>query len=51
MFAIFNSIGTANNLAIRDYLNAQKVPQLFAGDGSQSIGRSFARIRGRWASS
>ena len=43
VFAIFNSIGTANNLAIRDYLNAQKVPQLFAGDGSQSIGRSFAQ--------
>jgi ABC-type branched-subunit amino acid transport system substrate-binding protein len=43
VFAVFNSIGTANNLAIRDYLNAQKVPQLFAGDGSQSIGRSYAR--------
>jgi branched-chain amino acid transport system substrate-binding protein len=43
VFAIFNSIGTANNLAIRDYLNAQKVPQLFAADGSQSIGRSFAQ--------
>jgi branched-chain amino acid transport system substrate-binding protein len=43
VFAIFNSIGTANNLAIRDYLNAQKVPQLFAGDGSQSIGRNAAR--------
>ena len=42
IFAIFNSIGTANNLAIRDYLNAQKVPQLWAGDGSQSIGRSWA---------
>ena len=43
VLAVFNSIGTANNLAIRDYLNAQKVPQLWAGDGSQSIGRSFAR--------
>jgi branched-chain amino acid transport system substrate-binding protein len=43
VFAIFNSVGTANNLAVRDYLNAQRVPQLFAGDGSQSIGRSFAR--------
>jgi branched-chain amino acid transport system substrate-binding protein len=43
VFAVFNSIGTANNLAIRDYLNAHKVPQLFAGDGSQSIGRSYAR--------
>jgi len=43
IFAIFNSIGTANNLAIRDYLNAQKVPQLWAGDGAQSIGRSWAK--------
>ena len=43
VFAIFNSIGTANNLAVREYLNAQKVPQLYAADGSQSIGRSFAR--------
>ena len=42
VFAVFSSIGTANNLAIRDYLNAQKVPQLYAADGSQSIGRSFA---------
>jgi branched-chain amino acid transport system substrate-binding protein len=43
VFAVFNSVGTANNLAIRDYLNAQRVPQLWAADGSQSIGRSFAR--------
>ena len=43
VFAVFNSVGTANNLAIREYLNAQKVPQLFAGDGSQEIGRSWAR--------
>jgi branched-chain amino acid transport system substrate-binding protein len=43
VFAIFSSVGTANNLAIRDYLNARKVPQLFAGDGSQQIGRSFTR--------
>jgi branched-chain amino acid transport system substrate-binding protein len=43
VFAIFGSVGTANNLAIRDYLNAQKVPQLFVADGSQQIGRSAAR--------
>ena len=50
VFAVFNSVGTANNLAIRDYLNAQKVPQLYAADGSQSIGRSAPGTRGRWAS-
>jgi branched-chain amino acid transport system substrate-binding protein len=38
VFAIFNSVGTANNLAVRDYLNATKVPQLFSGDGSDAIG-------------
>jgi ABC-type branched-subunit amino acid transport system substrate-binding protein len=43
VFAIFNSAGTATNLAVRDYLNARKVPQLYVGDGSQQIGRSFAR--------
>jgi branched-chain amino acid transport system substrate-binding protein len=43
VFAVFNSLGTANNLAIRDYLNAQKVPQLFAGDGSRAIGTGQAR--------
>jgi branched-chain amino acid transport system substrate-binding protein len=43
VFAVFNGIGTAPSLAVRDYLNARKVPQLFAGDGSQAIGRSFAR--------
>ncbi len=37
VFAVFNSVGTANNLAIRDYLNAAKVPQLFVGDGSDAL--------------
>jgi branched-chain amino acid transport system substrate-binding protein len=40
VFAIFNSVGTANNIAVRDYLNAIKVPQLFSGDGSDAIGGS-----------
>ncbi len=40
VLAIFNSVGTANNLAIREYLNAQKVPHLFAGDGSVALGSS-----------
>jgi branched-chain amino acid transport system substrate-binding protein len=43
VFAIFNAVGTANNLAIREYLNVQKVPQLFSGDGSQALGGSSAR--------
>jgi branched-chain amino acid transport system substrate-binding protein len=37
VFALFNVVGTANNLAIRDYTNAQRVPQLFSGDGSEAL--------------
>ncbi len=37
VFAIFNSVGTANNLAIQPFLNAVKVPHLFAGDGSSAL--------------
>jgi branched-chain amino acid transport system substrate-binding protein len=43
VLAVFNAIGTANNLAIRDYLNAQKVPQLYSGDGSEALGNASAR--------
>jgi branched-chain amino acid transport system substrate-binding protein len=41
VLAIFNSVGTDNNLAIRDYLNAAKVPQLFGGTGTSKIGDGF----------
>ncbi|HSC92115.1 MAG TPA: ABC transporter substrate-binding protein [Gaiellaceae bacterium] len=37
VFAIFASVGTANNLAVRPLLNAMKVPQLFVGDGSSAL--------------
>ena len=36
VFAIFNSVGTANNAAIQPYLNQRKVPQLFVADGAQA---------------
>jgi branched-chain amino acid transport system substrate-binding protein len=39
VFAIFNSVGTANNAAIQPYLNAKRVPQLYVGDGSQGVSR------------
>ena len=42
VFAIFNSLGTEQNLAIRDYLNAMKVPQLFAATGDTSFGADAA---------
>jgi len=43
VFAIFNTIGTEHNLAIRDYLNASKVPQVFAASGSTTLGRDAAQ--------
>jgi ABC-type branched-subunit amino acid transport system substrate-binding protein len=41
VFAIFNTVGTENNVAIRDYLNAAKVPQLFGGTGTARIGDDY----------
>jgi branched-chain amino acid transport system substrate-binding protein len=37
VFAIFNSVGTANNAAIQPYLNSRGVPQLFVADGAQAV--------------
>jgi branched-chain amino acid transport system substrate-binding protein len=42
VFAIFNTLGTEVNLAIRDYLNGLKVPQLFAASGATTFGRDAA---------
>jgi branched-chain amino acid transport system substrate-binding protein len=38
VLAIVNSAGTDNVLAVRDYLNAAKVPQLFVGTGAAAVG-------------
>jgi branched-chain amino acid transport system substrate-binding protein len=43
VFAIFNSLGTEQNLATRDYLNAQKVPQLFVASGATTWGKDVAK--------
>ena len=42
-FAIFNTLGTEVNLSIRDYLNAHKIPQLFAASGATTFGRDVAQ--------
>jgi ABC-type branched-subunit amino acid transport system substrate-binding protein len=39
VFAIFNTVGTEHNVAIRAYLNAVKVPQIFGGTGASVIAR------------
>jgi branched-chain amino acid transport system substrate-binding protein len=37
VFAIFDSVGTEHAIAVRDYLNQRKVPQLFVGSGAATI--------------
>ncbi len=43
MFAIFNSLGTEQNIATREYLNQTKVPQLFVASGATTFGRDAAK--------
>jgi ABC-type branched-subunit amino acid transport system substrate-binding protein len=43
VFATFNILGTANNLAVRPFLNAVKVPQLFVASGATTWGRDFRK--------
>jgi branched-chain amino acid transport system substrate-binding protein len=44
VFAIFNSVGTEHALAVRDYLNQRKVPQLFLGSGAATIAQQHAKF-------
>ena len=41
VFAVFNSLGTEQNEAVRAYLNQVKVPQLFVASGATTFGRDF----------
>ena len=43
VFAVFNSLGTEQNLAVREYLNQGKVPQLFVASGATTWGRDAAK--------
>jgi branched-chain amino acid transport system substrate-binding protein len=43
VFAIFNSLGTEHNLAIRDYLNSVRVPQIFAATGARTFGADYRK--------
>jgi branched-chain amino acid transport system substrate-binding protein len=44
VFAIFNTLGTEQNLAIRSFLNAARVPHLFAGSGATTFAREYRRF-------
>jgi len=41
VFAIFSGLGTENQLAVRDYMNANKVPQLYVTTGATTFGSDF----------
>ena len=41
VFALFNTLGTPNNLAIWDYTNQQKVPHLFVATGASDWGEDI----------
>jgi branched-chain amino acid transport system substrate-binding protein len=41
VFATFGNLGTPNNKAVREYYNAQKVPQLFVFTGASIWGSEF----------
>ena len=43
VFAIFNSVGTEHVLAVRPFLNALHVPQLFVGSGAAAIATQHRR--------
>jgi branched-chain amino acid transport system substrate-binding protein len=43
VFALFNTLGTPNNLAIWDYLNARKVPHLYVATGASIFGADLEK--------
>jgi branched-chain amino acid transport system substrate-binding protein len=43
VFAMFSSLGTNNNLAVRKLLNDAKVPQLFVSSGATTFGRDYQK--------
>jgi len=43
VLALFNTLGTANNVAIMNYATAKKVPQLFVATGASIFGKDPAK--------
>jgi branched-chain amino acid transport system substrate-binding protein len=44
VFAMFNTLGTPSNTAIRQYLNQNQVPQLFVATGASTWGADAAKF-------
>jgi branched-chain amino acid transport system substrate-binding protein len=43
VFAMFNGLGTQTQTSVRDYLNGQKVPQLFVATGATTWGADYSK--------
>jgi len=43
VFALFSLVGTNGNLAVRDFVNAAGVPQVFSAAGATTFGRDYAK--------
>jgi branched-chain amino acid transport system substrate-binding protein len=43
VFALFSIVGTNGNLAVRDFLNAAGIPQVFSAAGATTLGRDYAK--------
>jgi branched-chain amino acid transport system substrate-binding protein len=43
VLAVFSSLGTSNNLAVRKLLNDAKVPQLYVSSGATTFGRDYKK--------
>ena len=43
VFALFSLVGTNSNLAVRDFVNAAGVPQVFSAAGATTFGRDYAK--------
>lgn len=41
VFAVFNTLGTNNNLAVRDFLNQSGVPHVFVASGANTWGADY----------
>jgi branched-chain amino acid transport system substrate-binding protein len=43
VFALFSVVGTNGNLAIRDFVNAAGIPQVFSASGATTFGRDYGK--------
>ena len=43
VFALFSIVGTNGNLAVRDFLNAAGIPQVFSAAGATTLGRDYGK--------